>query len=104
MAADITGLASPTNDAVDAPSKENGGDTKQQEASMAVAIANNEASQKYKASDLPLPSATRSAIDGLVHSFKKKGGYDVIRKQVWEGFEASVSRCSPPRVQQKRSQ
>lgn len=47
--------------------------------------------RKLKASDLPLPSATRSAIEGLAHSFKKKGGYDAIRKQVWEKFEESVS-------------
>lgn len=46
--------------------------------------------RKFKASDLPLPSATRTAIEGLAHSFKKKGGYDTIRKQVWEKFEASV--------------
>lgn len=54
----------------------------------------------FKASDLPLTSATRSAIEGLAHSFKKKGGYDAIRKQVWEKF-ASVrppmrhSACGP---------
>jgi hypothetical protein len=48
------------------------------------------APKKFKASDLPLPSATRTAIEGLAHSFKKKGGYDAIRKQVWEKFEASV--------------
>ncbi|KAK8135293.1 hypothetical protein PG984_003233 [Apiospora sp. TS-2023a] len=47
------------------------------------------AARKFKASDLPLTSATRSAIEGLAHSFKKKGGYDAIRKQVWEQFEAS---------------
>lgn len=52
------------------------------------------APRKFKASDLPLPSLTRSAIEGLVHSFKKKGGYDTIRKQVWEKFEASVCTCS----------
>lgn len=46
--------------------------------------------RKFKASELPLPSATRSAIEGLAHSFKKKGGYDAIRKQVWEKFGASV--------------
>ena len=46
--------------------------------------------RKFKASDLPLPSATRTAIEGLAHSFKKKGGYDAIRKQVWEEFEAGV--------------
>ncbi|KAI0123066.1 hypothetical protein BJ170DRAFT_124297 [Xylariales sp. AK1849] len=46
----------------------------------------------FKASDLPLTTATRSAIEGLAHSFKKQGGYDAIRKQVWDKFEASV--CS----------
>lgn len=48
------------------------------------------ASRKYKASDLPLPSATRSAIESLARSFKKGGAYDTIRKQVWDKFEASV--------------
>lgn len=47
--------------------------------------------KKLKTSDLPLSSATRSAIEGLAHTFKKKGGYDTLRKQVWEKFEASVS-------------
>jgi hypothetical protein len=47
--------------------------------------------RKFKASDLPLPSATRAAIESLAHGFKKEGAYDVIRKQVWEKFEASVS-------------
>ena len=46
--------------------------------------------RRFKASDLPLTSATRSAIEALAHSFKKKGGYDAIRKSVWEKFEASV--------------
>lgn len=48
------------------------------------------APRKFKASDLPLPSATRAAIESLAHSFKKQGAYDSIRKQVWEKFEASV--------------
>lgn len=47
--------------------------------------------RSFKASELPLSSAVRSAIEGLVHTFKKKGGYDTIRKQAWEKFEASVS-------------
>jgi hypothetical protein len=47
--------------------------------------------KKLKTSDLPLSSATRSAIEGLAHTFKKKGGYDALRKQVWEKFNASVS-------------
>ncbi len=45
---------------------------------------------KFKASDLPLTPAVRSAIEGLAHTFKKKGGYDAIRKQAWDKFEASV--------------
>ncbi|KAI0167364.1 complex proteins associated with Set1p component shg1-domain-containing protein [Pestalotiopsis sp. NC0098] len=45
--------------------------------------------RKFKASDLPLTTATRTAIEGLAHSFKKQGGYDAIRKQVWDKFEAS---------------
>jgi hypothetical protein len=47
--------------------------------------------RKYKASDLPLPSATRGAIESLAHAFKKEGAYDDIRRQVWDKFEASVS-------------
>lgn len=46
--------------------------------------------RKFKASELPLPSSTRSAIEDLAHSFKKKGGYDETRKNVWETFESSV--------------
>lgn len=52
--------------------------------------AGNPAPRKYKASDLPLPSATRGAIESLANGFKKKGGYDAIRKQIWESFETSV--------------
>lgn len=52
--------------------------------------ASGPAPRKFKASELPLPSATRAAIESLAHSFKKEGAYDTIRKQVWESFEASV--------------
>jgi hypothetical protein len=44
----------------------------------------------FKASELPLPSATRAAIESLAHAFKKEGAYDTIRKQVWDKFKASV--------------
>jgi hypothetical protein len=49
------------------------------------------ARKKLKTSDLPLTSATRAAIEGLAHTFKKKGGYDTLRKQVWDDLEGSVS-------------
>ncbi len=52
------------------------------------------ARKKLKTSDLPLASATRAAIEGLAHTFKKKGGYDSLRKQVWEDLEGSVSSTS----------
>ena len=47
--------------------------------------------KKLKTSDLPLASATRAAIEGLAHTFKKKGGYDSLRGQVWKELENSVS-------------
>ncbi|CZS94512.1 uncharacterized protein RCO7_10061 [Rhynchosporium graminicola] len=43
--------------------------------------------KKLKTSDIPLSSATRLSIDELAHKFKKKGGYDSLRKQVWEDLE-----------------
>lgn len=51
--------------------------------------------RKFKASELPLPSATRSAIEELAHAFKKKGGYDDARKNVWDTFEASARSPCP---------
>jgi hypothetical protein len=57
----------------------------------AAAPAGPPARKKLKTSDLPLASATRAAIEGLAHTFKKKGGYDSLRKQVWEDLEGSVS-------------
>ncbi|KAJ5050679.1 uncharacterized protein L3040_002554 [Drepanopeziza brunnea f. sp. 'multigermtubi'] len=45
--------------------------------------------KKLKTSDIPLSSATRQSIDDLAHKFKKKGGYDSLRKQVWEDLEKS---------------
>ncbi|KFZ15829.1 hypothetical protein V501_02538 [Pseudogymnoascus sp. VKM F-4519 (FW-2642)] len=45
--------------------------------------------KKIKTSELPLSSATRSAIESLSHTFKKKGNYDALRKQVWETLQTS---------------
>lgn len=54
----------------------------------------------FKASELALPSATQKTIKKLATSFKKKGGYggyDAIRKQVWDKFIGSVRRhCDNP--------
>ncbi|KAH0547586.1 hypothetical protein FGG08_000311 [Glutinoglossum americanum] len=50
--------------------------------------------KKFKTSDLPLPAATRSAIDGLVHTFKKKGEFDKLRKHLWGKFTESNAKAS----------
>lgn len=49
------------------------------------------ARKKLKTSELPLSSATRAAVQGLTHTFKKKGDYDSIRKQVLQSLETEVS-------------
>jgi len=46
--------------------------------------------KKFKAEDLPLSAAQHAAIDKLLHSFKKKGGFDTIRKQLWADFNDGV--------------
>jgi COMPASS (Complex protein associated with Set1p) component shg1 len=43
-----------------------------------------------KLSDLPITSTQRSAIDGLMNEFKKKGEFDRIRKSVFAEFNNSV--------------
>ncbi|KAK0666840.1 complex proteins associated with Set1p component shg1-domain-containing protein, partial [Cercophora samala] len=50
--------------------------------------------RKFKASDLPLTQAKRAAIDSLAHSFKKKGGYDAVRKKVWGDFEGEEAQIT----------
>lgn len=47
--------------------------------------------KRFKTSDLPLNATQRSAIDSLLHTFKKKGEYDVLRKKVWAQYLESVS-------------
>ena len=46
--------------------------------------------KRFKTSELPLTSGQRSSIDALLHTFKKKGGFDVLRKKVWAGFNDDV--------------
>lgn len=51
--------------------------------------------KRFKTSELPLNSAQRSGIDGLLHTIKKKGEYDELRKKVWSKYAESV-RSPPP--------
>jgi hypothetical protein len=46
--------------------------------------------KRLRPSELPLSQAKRSAIDNLVHTFRKKGHYDSIRKDLLAQYEASV--------------
>lgn len=50
--------------------------------------------KKLRPSELPLSQSKRSAIDNLVHTFRKKGHYDSIRKELLAQYEASV--CTLP--------
>ena len=51
--------------------------------------------KRFKPSDLPLSAAQKSAIDGLVHTIKKKGIYDKLRHDLLARFKESVSRIYP---------
>ncbi|KAJ9295240.1 hypothetical protein DTO217A2_9070 [Paecilomyces variotii] len=42
--------------------------------------------KKFKTEELPISAAQRAAIDNLLFSFKKKGGFDNIRKTIWAEF------------------
>lgn len=43
--------------------------------------------KKFKTSELPLNHTQRAVIDGLLHTLKKKGEFDSVRKQAWSMFE-----------------
>jgi hypothetical protein len=47
-------------------------------------------SRKFKTSDLPVSPLQGAAIDGLLYAFKKKGGFDLARKQIWAEFNEHV--------------
>lgn len=50
--------------------------------------------KRFKTSELPLNSAQRSSIDGLLNTIKKKGDYDALRKQVWSQFIESEEKAA----------
>ena len=55
--------------------------------------------KRFKTSELPLNATQKSTIDGLLHTIKKKGEYDSLRKNVWSQFEESVCvSCYFPRL------
>lgn len=50
--------------------------------------------KRFKADELPITSSQRAAIEHLLFAFKKKGGFDVVRKQVWAEFNEGVFEIS----------
>ncbi|KAF2723715.1 hypothetical protein K431DRAFT_202621, partial [Polychaeton citri CBS 116435] len=48
--------------------------------------------KKPKTSELPLNSAQRASIDGILHTFKKKGEFDVLRKKTFQQYNESAQR------------
>jgi hypothetical protein len=49
--------------------------------------------KKLRISDLPIDANKRSVIDSLLHTFKKKGEFDALRKLVYAQFDSGVSSC-----------
>lgn len=54
-------------------------------------MGNDVTRKKLKIADLPLTQDKRNAIDELLHKFKKKGGFDDLRKTVYASFNGDVS-------------
>lgn len=50
--------------------------------------------KKLRPSELPLSQTKRSAIDNLVHTFKRKGQYDHIRKELMAQYSSGVGALS----------
>lgn len=48
--------------------------------------------KKFKTEELPLSATQHTAIENLLHSFKKKGGFDNVRKKIWADFDSGVCR------------
>ncbi|KAL8964520.1 MAG: hypothetical protein Q9183_004395, partial [Haloplaca sp. 2 TL-2023] len=46
--------------------------------------------KRVRISELPLNASQRSAIDGLLHTYKKKGEFDELRKKVWSQYLESI--------------
>ncbi|PWY77379.1 hypothetical protein BO70DRAFT_363321 [Aspergillus heteromorphus CBS 117.55] len=46
--------------------------------------------KKFKTEELPLSAAQHTVIENLLHSFKKRGGFDTIRKKIWSEFHDGV--------------
>ncbi|EKG16865.1 hypothetical protein MPH_05846 [Macrophomina phaseolina MS6] len=50
------------------------------------------ARKKLKTSDLPLTQNKRAAIEAILHTFKKKGEFDSLRKDAFQKFDQSSVR------------
>lgn len=51
--------------------------------------------KKFKLDELPLTPAQHTSIQSLLHSFKKKGGFDSVRSSIWKEFDNGVLPPSP---------
>ncbi|GFG27488.1 nipped-B-like protein B [Aspergillus udagawae] len=49
--------------------------------------------KKFKTEELPLTTAQHTAIEDLLHAFKKKGGFDNVRKKIWAEFHDGEARA-----------
>jgi hypothetical protein len=49
---------------------------------------------KFKISEIPLNKEQRTTIDSLLYRFKKKGGYDSLRRKVWADYNGSDAKST----------
>nr|POF13813.1 hypothetical protein CFP56_02837 [Quercus suber] len=50
------------------------------------------ARKKPKVAELPLSSTQRASIDSMLHTFKKKGEFDALRKKTYQQYSESAQR------------
>jgi hypothetical protein len=49
--------------------------------------------KRPRVADLPLSSSKRESIDALLHTFKKKGEFDQLRRKAYAQFDQGVRQC-----------
>ncbi|KAJ5301486.1 hypothetical protein N7508_006349 [Penicillium antarcticum] len=74
---------------MDPPSQDLGDGSSTNKRSIGIETAGR---KKFKTEDLPFTPVQHAAMDKLRHAFKKKGYFDLVRKQLWTGFNEGEPR------------
>lgn len=55
---------------------------------------NEPPAKRVKLTELPISASQRSAITNILHSYKKKGSFDTLRKSVYAAYDSSPAKAS----------